>query len=295
MSEGPPLRFCGRDFSPRELELIRDLARRRERLPTRAALARAVCRRLDWRKPDGDIKFMSASVALLRMQRAGLVELPKPRHRRVLPKPIRPTPASDPPALLPPWTCLADVRPLRIAPLRQADPRSRLWNECIERYHYLGYKQLPGAQLRYFAHSADGFPLALLGFGAAAWKTRPRDQFIGWDHPTRERNLPLVVNNARFLVLPWAHLPHLASHLLARVARRLPADWRQRYRMRPVLLETFCERERFRGTCYRAANWICVGQTQGRGKLDTYNAYALPVKDILLRPIHPHWRTILNR
>lgn len=292
MSGGPPLRFCGRDFRPAELERIRALAARQ---PTRAALARAVCRWLDWRKPDGEIKFMSASVALLRMHRAGLVELPPPRAPRVLPKPIQPTPASAPPALLPPWAGLADVRPLRIAPLRKGDPRSRLWNEYIERYHYIGYKQLPGAQLRYFAHSADGFPLALLGFGAAAWKTRPRDEFIGWDPATRERNLPLVVNNARYLILPWAHLPHLASHLLGRVARRLPADWQQRYSIRPVLLETFCETARFRGTCYRAANWIHVGQTQGRGKLDTRNEYALPVKDILLKPIHPNWRTILNR
>lgn len=294
MSEGPPLRFCGRDFSPREMELIRDLARRRERLPTRAALARAVCRQLDWRKPDGGLKFMSASVALLRMHRAGLLELPPPRGRRVLPKPIRPSPATDPPAGLPPWTSLADLQPLRIAPLQPNDPRSRLWNEYIARYHYLGYKQLPGAQLRYFAHSADGFPLALLGFGAAAWKTKPRDDFIGWDSPTRQRHLPLLVNNARFLILPWAHLPNLASHLLGHLARRLPRDWRQRYCLRPVLLETFCQSNRFHGTCYRAANWIHVGHTQGRGKLDSRNLYNLPVKDIFLKPIHPRWRSILN-
>ena len=186
--------------------------------------------------------------------------------------------------------------PLREVQVRLVRPDEVLrWNALMRRHHYLGYKQLPGAQLRYFAHSADGFPLALLGFGAAAWKTRPRDEFIGWDPATRERNLPLVVNNARFLVLPWAHLAHLASHLLARVARRLPADWQRRYNIRPVLLETFCESQRFRGTCYRAANWIRVGQTQGRGKLDTRNECALPVKDILLKPIHPDWRTILNR
>ena len=295
MSEPAPVRYCGRDFSPRELELIRSLAARRDTIPHRAALARALCRRLGWRKPDGGLKFMSASVALLRMHRDGLIQLPPPRHPHWRPKPIRPTPATDPPALFPPPANLAALRPLRIAPLRPADPRSRLWNEYIARYHYLGYAKLPGAQLRYFAHAADGCPLALLGFGAAAWKTKPRDDFIGWDPATRERNLPLLVNNARFLILPWARVPHLASHLLGRIARRLPRDWQQRYNIRPVLLETFCQSARFRGTCYRAANWIHVGHTQGRGKLDVHKQFALPVKDILLKPLHPHWHSILNR
>ena len=144
---------------------------------------------------------------------------------------------------------LAQARPLRLSLLRPSDPRSRLWNEFVERYHYLGYKPLPGAQLRYFVHAADGLLLALLGCGAAAWKTAPRDRFVGWDPATRQRNLPLVVNHARYLILPWIRLPSLASHLLACLQRQLPHDWQQRYGMRPVLLETFCETPRFQGTC----------------------------------------------
>ena len=190
---------------------------------------------------------------------------------------------------------LARARPLRLSPLRPRDPRSRLWNEFVERHHYLGYKPLPGAQLRYFVHAADGLPLALLGFGAAAWKTAPRDRFVGWDPATRERNLPLVVNHARFLILPWIRLPSLASHLLACVERQLPHDWQRRYGLRPVLLETFCETPRFHGTCYRAANWIPLGQTQGRGKLDSRHQYAKPVKNIFVKPLCPDWRQILNR
>ncbi len=151
---------------------------------------------------------------------------------------------------------------------------------------------MPGAQIRYFVRSAEGEPLAVLGFGAAAWKIAPRDS--GWDAECRRRNLPFVVNNARFLILPWVRIRHLASHILAQVQRRLPDDWDRRYALRPVLLETFCETQRFEGTCYCAANWIRVGKTQGRGKLDVKNEYALPVKDIWLKPLRRDWKKILN-
>ncbi len=293
---GPPAgRYCGRDFSETELALIRALIAQREPRLHRAALSRALCAALDWRKPDGGLKQMSARVALLRMQRDGLLTLPPPRRALARPRPIAPSPATDPPGLLPLPGSLADVRPLRFDPLRPQDPRSRTWNEFVDRYHYLGHKNLPGAQLRYFVQARDGLLLALLGFAAAAWKTAPRDRFVGWNPATRERNLARVVNHARFLILPWIRVPHLASHLLARSERQLPADWHSRYGIRPVLLETFCETPRFRGTCYRAANWLHLGQTQGRGKLDTHNQYALPVKDIFVKPLCPDWQAILNR
>ena len=161
---------------------------------------------------------------------------------------------------------------------------THLWNEYIDRYHYLGYSPLPGAQLRYFA-TARGQVVALLGFGAAAWKTKPRDQFIGWTAKERERNLHLVVNNARFLILPWVRSRHLASCLLGMARRRIAADWEARYSYRPVLLETFVESDRFKGTSYKAANWICVGKTKGRGKLDVQHTAKKPVKSIWLLPL----------
>ena len=148
--------------------------------------------------------------------------------------------------------------------------------------------------MRYLVRSANGEPVALLGFGAAAWKTAPRDQFIGWSPQLREQNLPLVTNNSRFLILPWIRIPNLASHILACCQKRLPDDWQQRYAIRPVLLETFCEIPRFRGVCYQAANWLKIGQTQGRGKLDVNRQHALPIKDIWLKPIHRRWKTQLN-
>ena len=213
----------------------------------------------------------------------------KPRLR-----PPAPSPRSDPPLAAVPAT-LAEARPLRLNLLRPSDPGSPLWNEFVERYHYLGYKPLPGAQLRYFVYARDGLLLALLGCSAAAWKTAPRDRFIGWSAPTRQRNLPLVVNHARYLILPWIRIPALASHLLACLQRQLPNDWQQRYRLRPALLETFCETPRFDGTCYRAASWIHVGQTQGRGKLDSQHRADQPRKNIFLKPLCPDWQRILNR
>jgi hypothetical protein len=140
---------------------------------------------------------------------------------------------------------------------------SALWNEYIDRYHYLGYRPLPGAQLRYFAYAGERV-VGLLGFGAAAWKSGPRDEWIGWSREQRHRNLHGIVNNARFLIPPWIRVASLASKLLAMAARALPAHWVGRYGYRPVLLETFVESERFTGTCCRAANRTCVGQTQGR-------------------------------
>ena len=145
---------------------------------------------------------MSARVALLRMQRDGLLTLPPALPAPPRPAPLRPSPASDPPALALLPATLAEARPLRLVPLRPRDPQSRTWNECVQRYHYLGYTPLPGAQLRYFVQAADGLLLALLGCGAAAWKTAPRDRFVGWDRATRGRNLPRVVNHARYLILP---------------------------------------------------------------------------------------------
>jgi Domain of unknown function (DUF4338) len=168
---------------------------------------------------------------------------------------------------------------------------SALWNAYIDRYHYLGYTPLPGAQLRYFV-KADDQILALLGFAAAAWKCAPRDDAIGWDSETRKKNLHLVVNNARFLVL--VQTKNLASRILSLAAKRIASDWRARYGYAPVLLETFVDTERCTGTCYKAANWIYVGATQGRGKLDSRHEHKLPIKSVWLYPLRKDFRRCLS-
>ena len=286
MRSRPGVRYCGRDFSPEELQTIaRILSKHPHR--TRAHLSRLVCEALSWYKPDGGLKEMSCRVALLRMARDGLVALPPPRHLQQKCRPRIPmTPATDPQTpITAPAEALAD---LRLEVVTQKD-QSALWREYVQRYHYLSYSPLSGAQLRYMALSR-GQTLALLGFGAAAWKTAPRDRFIGWNDRQRRERLPLILNNARFLILPWVSSKNLASKLLAMVAKRLPHDWTTRYGYRPVLLETFVELPRFRGTCYKAANWIYVGQTKGRGKLDVHNTACLPKKAIWLYPLTPAFR-----
>lgn len=285
----PTIRYCGRVFTSEELEHIRRLIASEPR-PNRAELSRRVCDELGWLRPDGKRKDMSCRVAMLRMEKDGLLVLPPPRwgngngHHQP-----RSTPASDPqePISAP----AGSLGELRFQPVETRHDSS-LWNELIHRYHYLGYKPLPGAQLRYFVSSGSRL-LAALGFGAAAWKVGPRDGFIGWTPEQRTHNLHLVVNNARFLILPWITSKNLASRILGALVKRLPNDWERRYGYRPVLLETFVQKDRFQGTCYRAANWILVGETQGRGKLEFHHRQVLPIKDVFLYPLHKYFRTIL--
>ncbi len=212
-------RDCGRDFSEPELTLIRALIAE-DPQRSRADLSRQVCRTLRWYKPDGGLKDMSCRVAMLRMQQDGLIQLPPPRGQRPQAR-IRTSPQTDPQSLL--NQPVHDLPTLQLQPVSPGKD-SRRWNEYIQRYHYLGYQALAGAQLRYWVSAGDTL-LALLGFGAAAWQCAPRDDFIGWDHEQRQRNLHLVVNNARFLILPWVQSKNLASKILGGAARQLPNDF----------------------------------------------------------------------
>jgi hypothetical protein len=160
-----------------------------------------------------------------------------------------------------------------------------LWNEYLHRSHYLGRGTLVGPQVRYLIGGAGGW-LAAMGFCGAAWQLAPRDRWIGWTPAQRQARLPLVVTQSRYLILPWVHTPNLASPLLARAVQRLVHDWEETYCRRPLLLETFVDARRSPGTCYRAANWLHPGCSQGRGKLDRAHAHALPVKDIFVYPLH---------
>jgi Domain of unknown function (DUF4338) len=280
-------RYCGRDFTAGEMRVVADLA---AALPTRSAIADAVCDALGWRRADGRRKDMSARVALGRMADDGLVTLPPPRggNGRVarFQVPVPRLALDDAP------TTLDGLGRLRVAVVDTA-AASRLWRELVAGYHYLGYTRFAGAQLRYLVHSERG-PVAAFGFAASAWACAARDAHIGWDRATRAARLHLVVGNARFLIVPWARVPNLASYLLARVCRRLPADWRAAYGYAPVLVETFVETGRFRGASYRAANWVHVGQTTGRGKLDRHHRNAVPVKDVYLFGLHRRYRHLLT-
>lgn len=283
------IRYCGRDFTSKELAQIQSLIKNNPQL-NRSRLSKKVCTMFQWLKPDGKLKDMSCRVAMLRMHKDGLICLPPPANIKAPIRKIEFTPDTSPKEPI-----LAQVNLIPELSFQMVNKtNSALWNEYIARYHYLGYTPLPGAQLRYFIYAGEQL-VALTGFGAAAWQTAPRDQFIGWNHEQRKNNLHLVVNNARFLILPWIKSKNLASKILSLTAKSLPNDWEKRYNIRPVLLETFVETKRFAGTCYKAANWRLCGQTKGRGKLGVAGKISVPIKDVLVYPLDKKFQNILKK
>ena len=281
-------RYCGRDFTPEELEQIRSLIKNNPKY-NRTRISTEVCEMFQWLKPDGKLKDMSCRVAMLRMEKDGLIELPPSTRTKRPVKKIVFTPATAPQS---PVLCPVNKLPqLHLQMVTKTT--SALWNEYIERYHYLGHSPLPGAQLRYFITTGEQI-IALTGFGAAAWQTAPRDQFIGWNHDQRKKNLHLIVNNARFLILPWIQSKNLASKILSLTARILPNDWEKRYNIRPVFMESFVQKNRFSGTCYKAANWKLAGETKGRGKLGPAGKISVPIKDIWVYPLDKKFRFLLK-
>lgn len=278
-----PERLCGQEFGSRGLAIVRAVIECAAGAP-RAEIARRVCEELGWVDAVGRAKAMGARVALLRLARAGWITLPAARRgngngtwrlSRATEGAIEHDPIEA-----------EGVEKLGGLELEVVEGKeaSRLWNGLIARHHYLGYTPLVGAQSRYLIRWQGGV-LGCLGFGAAAWKVADRDRWIGWSVEAREQNLARVLNNSRFLILPWVRVKNLASRTLAMAARRVGNDFEARYGVRPVLLETFVEKGRHRGTCYRAANWQWVGTTRGRGKLDRHHEQRLPVKDVYLYPL----------
>jgi len=275
-------------------QFLQTVRRLRDEQPQlqRTALSRRVCEELDWRGANGSLSEVSCRVMMLRLEAHGLITLPPSRIRKQRRRAhFPPTEATDPqPALQAPVHELPSPT-LQIVSGQKAE--SRLWNEYIARYHYLGYTPLSGNQMRYNIYTGDRL-VALLGFGASAWKLADRERFIGWDNAARERNLQRVVNNTRFLILPWVQVKGLASKILGLAARQLPVDWKQRYGYQPVLLETFVESPRHAGTCYKAANWQCIGRTAGRGKKSATHRQHLPTKDIWVYPLRRDFGKLLR-
>ena len=280
----------GRTLGPDDLERIQSLLDVRPSL-SRRRISIELAQAWDWRTATGQLKDMAARTLLLKLQQRGIITLPP---RRKLPPPRR-VPEKQPqlfdePTPEPIQGSLADLTPLRLDVMNARHPKRKIFSAYLTRHHYLGYRGPVGENIAYLASDRQGRHLACMLFGAAAWKIKPRDLWIGWDDPTRQRRLPGVVNNSRFLILPWVRIPHLASHLLGAIVRRLSTDWRQHYGHPVHLAETFVEKDRFQGTCYRAANWVIVGQTQGRGRQDRFSTFSQPVKDIYLYPLTPRFR-----
>jgi Domain of unknown function (DUF4338) len=293
MAQSPPplasLTFCGRRFSISELEMIREVASDCHALSL-TEISRTVSELLDWKRPNGKLKNHECRLLLEQLRDRGVVSLPalQPLGRRGARRP-RLTSRSDPQPQI--TGSAGEFEPLRLTLVGAEDKQDLgLWTEYLERYHYLGHRMPMGASLRYLVRSPHGARpvLACLLWSSPAWKIAARDRWIGWSAPQRARNLPFIVNNSRFLLLPWVRVKGLASKILARCARQLPRDWEQRYGYRPLLLETLVEEERFRGTCYRAANWIALGRTRGRGRMDRDHQAPRRPKLLFVYPLCHH-------
>ena len=230
---------------------------------------------------------MAAFSLLLKLEQRGWIKLPPRRQKasRRLPRTLElPFEETDT------FSLTAELQELTPLVWEIVAANHPAFSRCLAQYHYLGYLGPVGENIAYLVRDRHGRDLACILFGAAAWKAAARDCFIGWDHELRARRLHLLTNNTRFLILPWVRVPHLASHLLGHVLRRLSNDWSAKYGHPIHLVETFVERDRFRGTCYRAANWIGVGQTRGRGRQDRERTIRVPIKDIYLYPLTTRFR-----
>lgn len=282
----------GRELSQENLEEIRALLGSRPD-GTRWTISRELCVAWDWRALNGQLKDMACRAMLKKLEERGLITLP-PKGRRpgksaqgVFEFPLEPPEAIH--------ASLAELTPLQvtIAATRSAD--GRLLHELLSTYHYLGFRTNVGETIRYLVRDRKGRPVACAVFGAAAWKTAGRDQYIDWDAEQRAQGLSGIANNNRYLLLPWVEVRHLASHVLGLLARRIRTDWIEKYSHPIALLETFVDRSRFHGTCYRAANWHCVGQTAGRSRQDRNKSLSVPIKDVYLYPLTAKFREELRR
>jgi len=273
--------FAGRCFSSDELVLIRQAAAEYAGLGI-TEIARTICEWLDWKRPNGRLKNHECRLLLERLRDQDLLTLPAlHRSGRRGPRTVSITVESAPQS--PIHTTVADLQPLRLVQVPSTD--GALFRQFIERYHYLGYRIPTGANLRYFVQAGSGQLLACLQWSSPAWKMAARDHWIGWSSRQRARNLQYVVNNSRFLILPCVRVKGLASSILARAAGQLVDDWRQHYGYKPMLLETLVDTARFNGTCYRAANWIDLGQTSGRGRMDRHHQNDIVPKTIFVFPL----------
>ena len=259
--------FCGQPVSEQQLGLIQRITDSYRNL-SRTELAATVCELLDWLRPNGKPKTVECRQFLEQLEQRQRLCLPEQRRGR--PKGSTTKIDIDDSEPHSPIECpLHQLQPVHVDPVSSAEERVQ-WRSLVEQHHYLGHRVPFGAHLRYLINSDHGV-LGCIQFSSPAWRMRARDQWIGWDEEQRKRGLQQILCNSRFLILPWVRVPHLASHVLAKAAHRIVADWQAGYRVTPILLETLVDPARYRGTCYRAANWIEVGATSGRGRDDRHH------------------------
>jgi hypothetical protein len=285
-------KYRGRQVSNEDILYVRELIAA-DPQQSRRTLSKKLCEAWQWRQPNGELRDMVCRGLLLMLDRAGAIRLPAVNYVRHNPLASRARPA---PVLLdttPIQGRLTDLQPLEFEQVRRTGDEP-LFNSLMEEHHYLGYEQPVGEHLKYLVW-AQGRPLACLAWSSAPRHLGSRDRYIGWSAEARRRNIRFIAYNTRFLILPWVEVPNLASHILSRMAGRLSADWDCVYGHPIYFLETFVDPERFRGTCYRAANWVLLGRTTGRGKDDQTNRPNRSIKEVLVLPLTRRFRQLLGK
>jgi hypothetical protein len=286
-------RYRGQTIGSEQIEFLREFIRQHP-ASSRWKLSRQLCEALGWKQANGALRDVVCRGLLLMLERAGQIELPPVRrHIRGQRRTGRPRPEAVLIDTTPLAMPLQALGPVEIQPVRRTADEP-LFHSLLEQYHYLGYEQPVGEHLKYLVW-AQGRPIACLAWSSAPRHLASRDRFIGWSGEARRRNIRFLAYNTRFLVLPWVAVPHLASHLLGRMARRLSEDWERVYGHPIYWLETFVDPERFRGTCYRAANWVVLGRTTGRGKDDQTHRPNRSIKQVLAFPLTRRFRELLQQ
>ena len=285
-------RYRGQEIDRQQIAFLQEFIRTHP-TSSRWKLSRQLCEALGWKQANGALRDVVCRGLLLMLERAGVIELP-PVRRQI--RGQRRTGRPRPEAVLIDTTPLAmPFKQLGAIELQQVRRTAEepLFNSLMESHHYLKYEQPVGEHLKYLVW-AQGRPLACLAWSSAPRHLGSRDRFIGWSGEARRRNIRFLAYNTRFLILPWVAVPHLASHILSRIARQLSQDWEGLYQHPIYFLETFVDPERFRGTCYRAANWVVLGRTTGRGKDDHTNRPNRSLKEVLGYPLTPRFRELLQ-
>jgi hypothetical protein len=278
-------KYRGRVFLRRFLAQHSGLSRRK--------LSAKVCEAWQWKQANGALCDMVCRGLLLMLHRAGEIQLPEVRFLPRNPMVVRERPALVPVDTTPLIARLNELRPLEVRQVRRTSDEP-LFNSLVEHHHYLGYEQPVGEHLKYLVR-AQGRPIACMAWSSAPRHLGSRDRYIGWSQEARKRNIRLIAYNTRFLILPWVQVPHLASHILSRVAATLSSDWERMYEHPIRFVETFIDPERFRGTCYRAANWVLLGRTTGRGKDDLTHRQNRSIKEVFGLPLTRKFRELLSQ
>lgn len=275
----------GRQFSRRDIGLIRKLIASNPGW-TRTHLSKQLCELWEWRSTSGKLKDMACRSALRKLDGEGLITLPegkRPGRKKGWKRVIANYEVDESPLEM----SLKELGSLCIELVENGKEKA-LFDQLLYQHHYLSFKTTVGESVQYLIRNQQDRPLGCFLFGSAAWRVACRDTYLGWVPPKDGAGLSYIANNMRFLILPWVRVPHLASHLLSRISRRINHDWQRKYGHKLYLLETYVDRSRFKGTCYQAANWICLGQTKGRSRNDRYSKMKVPIKDVYIFPLCRH-------